>query len=49
MREDVLGVEMQVYRQRMRTLRELIAQSAARADLDFVVQGDAPGGSTDLR
>jgi long-chain acyl-CoA synthetase len=41
-REDVLGVETQVYRERMRTLRELVAQSAARADLDFVVQGDAP-------
>ena len=40
--EDVLGVEMQVYRKRMRTLRELMAQSAARADVDFVVQGDAP-------
>ncbi len=41
-REDVLGVETQVYRERMRTLRELVAQSAARADLDFVVQGDEP-------
>ncbi len=41
-REDVLGVETQVYRQRMRTLRELVAQSAVRADLDFVVHGDAP-------
>jgi long-chain acyl-CoA synthetase len=41
-REDVLGVEMSVYKQRMRTLRELIAQSALRADVDFVVQGDAP-------
>jgi acyl-CoA synthetase (AMP-forming)/AMP-acid ligase II len=41
-REDVLGVETQVYRERMRTLRELVAQSAARADVDFVVQGDAP-------
>ena len=38
--EDVLGVDMQVYEQRMRTLRELMAQSAARADVDFVVQGD---------
>src|SRR5262245_58196357 len=41
-REDVLGVATQVYRERMRTLRELVAQSAARADVDFVVQGDAP-------
>ena len=38
--EDVLGVDTQVYAQRMRTLRELVAQSAARADVDFVVQGD---------
>jgi long-chain acyl-CoA synthetase len=38
-REDVLGVETQVYAQRMRSLRELVAQSAGRADLDFVVQG----------
>ena len=37
--EDVLGVDMQVYAKRMRTLRELMAQSAARADVDFVVQG----------
>ena len=40
--EDVLGVETQVYAKRMQTLRELIARSAARADVDFVVQGDAP-------
>jgi long-chain acyl-CoA synthetase len=38
-RENVLGVETQVYAQRMRSLRELVAQSAGRADLDFVVQG----------
>ncbi len=37
--EDVLGVDTQVYAQRMRSLRELVAQSATRADLDFVVQG----------
>jgi acyl-CoA synthetase (AMP-forming)/AMP-acid ligase II len=41
-REVVLGVEMEVYAQRMRTLRELIAKSDARGDLDFVVQGDDP-------
>jgi long-chain acyl-CoA synthetase len=40
--EAVLGIDMQVYVQRMRTLRELIAQSAARADVDFVVQGEDP-------
>jgi long-chain acyl-CoA synthetase len=38
-REDVLGFDTQVYAKRMRTMRELLAQSAARADLDFVVQG----------
>lgn len=37
--EDVLGIETQVYGKRMRTMRELMAQSAARANLDFVVQG----------
>ena len=30
----------QVYARRMKTLRELMAQSAARADIDFVVQGE---------
>ena len=42
MHEVVLGVDMQVYAKRMRTLRELMAQSAARADVDFVVQGEDP-------
>ncbi len=37
--EDVFGVDTQVYAKRMRTMRELMAQSAARASLDFVVQG----------
>ncbi|MGO9874443.1 MAG: long-chain fatty acid--CoA ligase, partial [Acidimicrobiia bacterium] len=37
--EDVFGVDTQVYAKRMRTMRELMAQSAARAALDFVVQG----------
>ena len=41
-RELVLGVEMQVYTQRMRTLRELMAKSATRADRDFLVQGEDP-------
>ena len=31
---------MQVYKQRMRSLRELMAQNAARADVDWVVQED---------
>ncbi|MDQ1511870.1 MAG: steroid-24-oyl-CoA synthetase [Actinomycetota bacterium] len=39
-RENVLGVSTQVYKQRMKTLRDLMAQSAARAGVDFVVQGD---------
>ena len=38
--EVVLGVDMQVYVKRMRTLREPVAQSAARADVDFVVQDE---------
>ena len=40
--EDVLGVEMQVYAQRMRTLRELMDKADARGGLDFVVQGEDP-------
>jgi len=39
--EDVLGVPTQVYEQRMRSLRELMDQSALRADLEWVVQGEA--------
>ncbi|HET9728105.1 MAG TPA: AMP-binding protein [Acidimicrobiia bacterium] len=38
--EDVLGHPTQVYKQRMRSLRELMEQSALRADVDWVVQGD---------
>jgi len=38
--ESVLGQPVQVYRNRMRTLRELMAQNAARGDTTFVVQGD---------
>jgi long-chain acyl-CoA synthetase len=38
--EDVLGHPMQVYRQRMKSLRELMAQNALRADVDWLVQGD---------
>ncbi len=39
--EDVLGQPTQVYKQRMSSLRELMAQNALRADVDWVVQGDA--------
>jgi long-chain acyl-CoA synthetase len=38
--EDVLGVPTQVYAQRMKTLRELMAQSTLRPDVDFIVQAD---------
>jgi long-chain acyl-CoA synthetase len=38
--EDVVGHPMQVYKQRMRSLREFMNQNAARADVDFVVQED---------
>jgi long-chain acyl-CoA synthetase len=38
--EDVLGVPTQVYKQRMRALGELLAQSAGRADVTWLVQGD---------
>jgi long-chain acyl-CoA synthetase len=38
--DDVVGSPMQVYKQRMRSLRELMAQNGSRADVDFLVQGD---------
>jgi len=38
--EDVVGHPTQVYKRRMTSLRELMAQNAARADVDFLVQGD---------
>jgi long-chain acyl-CoA synthetase len=38
--DDVLGHPMQVYKHRMRSLRELMAQNVARADVDWVVQDD---------
>jgi long-chain acyl-CoA synthetase len=38
--EDVVGHPMQVYAQRMRSLRELMAQNAARAEVDWLVQQD---------
>ena len=38
--DDVVGHPMQVYKQRMRSLREYMAQNTARADVDWVVQQD---------
>ncbi len=38
--DDVVGHPMQVYKNRMQSLRELMAQNAARADVDWLVQGD---------
>jgi len=38
--EDVLGQPVQVYRRRMRSLRELMSQNATRTDTPFLVQGD---------
>jgi long-chain acyl-CoA synthetase len=38
--EEVLGVPIQVYKQRMRSLRELMEQNALRSDVTFLVQGD---------
>jgi long-chain acyl-CoA synthetase len=38
--EDVVGHPMQVYKQRMRSLREFMDQNAARAGVDWLVQED---------
>jgi long-chain acyl-CoA synthetase len=38
--EDVLGVPLQVYKQRFRSMRDIIAIGDARADADWLVQGD---------
>lgn len=38
--EEVLGVPMRVYRQRMRSMRELMEQNASRADEEWLVQED---------
>jgi long-chain acyl-CoA synthetase len=38
--EDVLGTPTQVYRTRMRALGEVVAQSAVRPDVTWLVQGD---------
>lgn len=39
--EDVVGHPTQVYKQRMTSLREVMAQNALRADVDWLVQEDA--------
>jgi long-chain acyl-CoA synthetase len=38
--EDVLGVPVQVYKNRLESLRDIIAMADGRAGIDFVVQGD---------
>ena len=38
--EEVLGVPIQVYKQRMGSLRDLMGQNALRSDVTFLVQGD---------
>jgi long-chain acyl-CoA synthetase len=38
--EDVLGVPLQVYKNRFRSMRDIIALGDARADTDWLVQGD---------
>jgi long-chain acyl-CoA synthetase len=38
--EPVLGIPLQVYRSRMRSMRDLIAQGDTKGDAEFLVQGD---------
>ena len=38
--EDVLGVPLQVYKNRLQSLREIIGMADARVGTDFLVQGD---------
>jgi steroid-24-oyl-CoA synthetase len=38
--EDVVGHAVQVYKQRLGSMRELVAQNAARSDVEWLVQGD---------
>ncbi len=38
--EDVLGVPLQVYRERLGSMRDLVARTEGRGDLDWIVQGD---------
>ena len=37
---DVCGIPTQVFEQRMRSMRELVAQNALRGEVDWLVQGD---------
>ena len=37
---DVCGIPTQVFEQRMRSMRELVARNALRGDVDWLVQGD---------
>ena len=38
--EPVLGVPLQVYKDRLTSLRDIVAMADARAEVDFIVQGD---------
>jgi long-chain acyl-CoA synthetase len=38
--EDVLGVPLQVYKNRLRSMRDVIAMADARVGVEFLVQGD---------
>jgi long-chain acyl-CoA synthetase len=38
--EDVVGHPVQVYRQRLRSMRELVRQNVPRAEVEWLVQGD---------
>jgi long-chain acyl-CoA synthetase len=38
--EPVLGTTLQVYRSRMRSMRDLVAQGDTKGDAEFLVQGD---------
>jgi hypothetical protein len=38
--EDVLGVPLQVYKHRFRSMRDLVAIGDSRGDTDWLVQGD---------
>jgi len=38
--EDVLGIPLHVYKNRLRSLRDIIGMADARAGVDFLVQGD---------
>ncbi len=38
--EPVLGVPLQVYKDRLTSMRDIVAMADARAEVDFIVQGD---------